>query len=171
MKDIIPCMLLCRGWVHPWCSREQGELDTAGHGVSFQGNLDTALCFQTKLSRSGQEHIPSSLTKSWSTHRHGLSLSTVLSPKSSPQLWQYDVPDSKWWVNSQNMTQEASAGSFSQLLHQCLFWSIAFELGFNYCHHLSGKGEAVPGQRTHSRYSAFFSWVIRGKRTQLFSSI
>lgn len=40
----------------------RAQLGTAGHGVSFQGNLGTALCFQTKLSRSRQEHIPSSLT-------------------------------------------------------------------------------------------------------------
>lgn len=162
-------MFPCRGWVHPWCRGEQGELSTAGHGVPFQGNLDTALCFQTKLSRSGQEHIPSSLTKGCSTHRHGLSLSTVLCPV-LPSAVTISYP----WVSdgkTHKIAQEAGAGSFSQLLHQYLFQSITFELDFKYCHHLAGKGEGVPGQRTHSRCSAFFSWVVRGKRTQLFSSI
>lgn len=37
--------------------------------------------------------------------------------------------------------------SFPLLLCQCFFWSIAFELGFKYCHHLIGKEKTVPGQR------------------------
>lgn len=84
-------------------------------------------------------------------HRHGLSLPTVPSPRSCPQLWKHAAPDSKWCIKSKNMAQEASAGSFSQLLHQRLFQSIAFELDFKYCHHLAGKEETIPEQIAHTQ--------------------